>query len=908
MKLGKRILSIALVVITLISIVSISAEAVSVNVVDKNYGYMVPVNNKGTDVISKVKLYGDYDYMNFFIHSSSKTETYFFYEIFSDEKMTKGVESGYTVCEKGDYDWSPKITLKGKYKTKTYYVVTYAAKVSGDGEKITVDKNSMCQFEMSVDRSPSYDEKNVMLKSVSNTADGPEITWSKISGTSKYYIYRRSIKGTKMTKVGSVSGKKSSFVDTSVKSKDGNYIYTVKGVNKKGTASRYHYSGLICLYAETPVISSVALVENNAIQIKWKKTHDDAIYHIYRKEVGGSWEKLATDCPVNTFNDITAENGKEYIYRVRAVIETSYGTATSEYNVAEKKAVKFLEAPVMKELEINEASIGISWNSVESATGYTVLRKTIDSDEEWTVLAKVSKDEVSYVDTTASATSCAYVYTVRSEGEGFSGSYSSGKEYLILGEPEFNVNVDAEGVHIKWNKVPGATSYRILEQNEDGSWSIKKKTKKTSYDFKPYGYYGKKITVCAVRGEFEEYKEDVEVVHYFPEITLTIKELENYTDFSWNGTNAANYRVYRKLKGAPDSSYELLYESKACGFSNGSPENDVAYTYQIRGVYGEVEQYNNLISKTHTRYSPEKCIDEFNAYKEIEVRDPWYNEYSYKTEYYCFDVAKTSGYKKASSRVYYWCQHYMGEEHWARTSNTFRVEAEEDIVNPVDPLRFCYVVSDSKGSTPYGANTIYVPDATCKVPEVTLTPTSKGFKISWNAVANAAEYDVSVSFAKKGKDKFTKTIEADGSKTYTVNITDVDYYYNMDVKVSAIHNNGNKSTKFIEEYELLPKPKLIKAAAKNDTIKFIWDGNEYDNYQYAVMRKAPGDSKWTTVSRKAYDSKSYITINGKEYKGFCYTDKNTKKGVKYTYSVRLYNPKTKQYVSYYNTKGISAKR
>ena len=906
MKTTKRILSLALAIVTLVSIVSVSAEALTVKVEDRDFGYMVPVNNKGTKVVSKVKLYGNYDYINFYINAKQHYVDYFFYEIYSDKNLKNCVYSDYfSNSDDGIYNVSAKIKLKGKFSSKTYYVVTYAATSYPSENKMIVDENSLCRFEMVVDRSPSYEQKIVPLKSTSNTSSGPKITWSKISGTSKYYIYRRSITGTKMTKVGSVSGKKSSFVDTSVKAKDGSYIYTVKGVAKNGDASRYLYNGVTCLYAETPVISSVKLVENNAIQVKWNKTHSDAIYHIYRKEIGGEWVKLATDCPVNTYNDITAENGKEYVYRVRAVIENSYGTATSPYYVAENKAVKFLEAPVMNELEIGESSIGISWKSVESATGYTVLRKTIDSEEDWQVLAAVSKDETAYADTTASATNCAYAYTVRSEGDGFSGSYSSGKEYLILAEPEFNVNVDADGVHIKWNKVPGATSYRILEQNQDGSWTIKKKTKKTSYDFAPYGFYEKKITVCAVRGSFEEYKEDVELVHYFPKITLTLKELETCTEFTWNGTNADNYRVYRKLKGAEDSSYELIYESKACGFSNGSPVNDVAYTYQVRGVYGEVEQYNNLTSKTYTRRSTEKCIEEFNAYKEVEVVTRS-NGYDYKSEYYYFDVQKTEKFKNSTAKVYYWCQHYMGEEHWASTGSTYRADTEEDIVNSVDPLRFTCVVYNSSGSTPYGANTIYVPEKTCEIPEVTLTPTSKGFKITWNAVADAVEYEVKVDFSKKTD--YKKTIKADGSKTYTVNITDVEYYKDMYVKVSAVHENGNKSAKAFDEYTLYSKPKLVKAAAKNDTIKVIWDGNEDYEHCYAVMRKAPGDSKWTTVSRKTYDSKSCVTINGKEYKGFCYTDDNVKKGVKYTYTVRIYNPRTKQYVSYYDTKGISAKR
>ena len=55
----------------------------------------------------------------------------------------------------------------------------------------------------------------------------------------------------------------------------------------------------------------------------------------------------------------------------------------------------------MNELEVNESSIGVSWNSVEGATGYSILRKPLDTDDEWTVLATVSGKKTTYEDTTA---------------------------------------------------------------------------------------------------------------------------------------------------------------------------------------------------------------------------------------------------------------------------------------------------------------------------------------------------------------------------------------------------------------------------------------------------------------------------------------------------------------------------
>ncbi|MBE6800007.1 MAG: hypothetical protein E7529_02245 [Ruminococcaceae bacterium] len=908
MKIGKRILSIMLVIVTLVSVVSVSAEALKVVVTDEwNYGYMVPMNNNGSKVLSTVKLYGNYDYLNLYIHSGYAGDVYFFYEIYSDKNLTNLVDSGYTVCYYGNYNISQKIKLKDKYKSKTYYGVTYAGMFSSNKKKLTVDEDSLCSFKIVVDRSPSYDEKMVALKSVSNTIDGPEITWTKISGTSKYYIYRRNINSTKWKRVGTVSGKKSSFLDTSIKKKDGSYIYTVKGKGKNGDISRYHYSGLTCLYAETPKISTAYIAENNEIYVKWNETSSKAKYYIYRKVNDGSWERVDDDYD-NYYIDKNIDNANTYSYRVKAIIDCGdYGKAKSCYSSVISN-IKFLSAPVMNELEIKEGSIGVSWRSVEGAVGYSVLRKPLDSDEDWTVLAVASGEETAFEDATA-AMDGAYLYTVRSEGDGFSGSYSSGKEYLTLKEPEFTVDTDGNRVHIKWDKVPYATSYRVLEQAKDGSWQLKTKTKKLYYEFTPSGYYNKKLTVYACRtGDiFSSYKTDVESVAFFPQITHKVKELDTYTQFSWNSTGADEYRVYRKPKDAEDSAYELFYVTKTTSFDSYNPEEDVAYTYQIRGVYGDLEQDKNLYTKTHIRYAPETCIEGFKAYKEVKVFNSQYKGSDKETTTYRFEVEKTDKFKKSDVKFYYWGRAYGGDG-WGQAAGYYYTPNYEDSYDLINPARFCCVVSTSSGnSTPLGANIVYVEDETCKAPVVTLTPTSKGLKMTWDAVDDAVEYDVHVYFSKR--DDYHKTVKSDGSKTYAINFTDLTYDNNIYLTVTAVHKNGNKTMRYIDDYALYPRPKLVAAVPDNfsEGIDFFWN-TVYDDGYFAVLRKAEGETKWTCISKKYYDGKVCSMNNGVEYRGFCYTDKNIKKGVKYTYTVRWYDTKTKEYTSYYNTKGVSAKR
>lgn len=906
MKMAKRVLSIMMAIVTLFSLVSISAEALTVEVEDRDYGYMVPVNNKGTKVISTVKLYGNYDYINFYIHSGFAGNVYFFYEIYSDKSLTKCIDSGYTVCYYGNYNMSEKIKLKGNYKSKTYYAVTYAGVFSSNRNRITIDENSMCQFKVVVDRSPSFEEKVVPLKRVTNTINGPKITWANISGATKYYIYRRKVGSTKMTKIGAVGSGKNTFVDTAIKRKDGNYIYTVKGINKSGKASRYLYNGLTCLYAEAPTINTASVTGNNAVYLEWKKTDGDARYYIYRKIDDSDWERV-DDCSANYYTDKNVENGKTYSYRVKSIIDyDDDGKAKSAYSKATGK-IKFLEAPVINELEVNESSIEVSWNSVEGATGYSILRKPLDTDDEWTVLATVSGKKTTYEDTTAKLNK-GYLYTVRSEGKGFSGSYSSGKEYFILAEPEFTVNVEADGIRLEWPAVPYATAYRIYEQNADGKWERKTRVRKNNYyEFNPRTYYNKKLSVCATRtGGVSTYKTDVEETVYFPQITYKVKEMDTYTQFTWESTGADKYRVYRKPKGEANSAYELFYETTTPGFNNYSPEEDVAYTYQIRGVYGDIEQNNNLYTKTRIRYSPETCIESFDAYKEVYVYNRQYKGSDKKTTSYRMDVDKTDKYKNSFVDFYYWGKGYSGEG-WGQVSGYSYKPNYEDSYDLIEPARFCCVVSTSSGnSTPLGVNTVRVPEKTCEVPEVTLTPTSKGFKMTWDAVDNAVEYKVNVDFY--SKTDYNGTVKADGSKTYTVYFTDINYNAYTDISLSAVHKNGNVTTRSIENYRVKKAPKLLTATAVSEGIKVVWDANPGN---YAILRKAEGESKWTCISKKHYDSRLCIMVNGTEYSGLSYTDTTAKKGVKYTYTVRTYavnGDGTIGYRSYYDTKGVSAKR
>lgn len=420
-----------MIAVMLISAVSITSYAADIIFTDSSLGGAVlfPTNSKYKKKLSTVYLYGDYDYL-YFKGKSSASDVYLFYEICSDKEGTKLIDTGYVHVSNGDTKAPCKIKLKGKYKSKTYYMFTYAAKFDSKGNA-TVSVSSLREFKVKVDRKPDFDDSVVVLKSTSNTCDGPKISWYKVNGTSKYYIYRKSQSGSKWKKVGTASGSKTSYTDTSLKKKNGNYIYTVKAVNKKGVVSRYSNSGIWSNFAKAPVMESVKVTYDNAIEIEWNKTSKKAKYTIMRKEGDGKWKTLKKNYSGTSYKDTTAKNGKKYAYTVKAVISTNYGKATSDYYSNKKKAVTYLKAPTLNSVEAVENGINITWNAVKSAKGYTVLRKNIGA-KKWTTVGKVEAGVTSFVDTSALIEN-GYVYSVRSEASKNKGSYNSkGIKYIYV--------------------------------------------------------------------------------------------------------------------------------------------------------------------------------------------------------------------------------------------------------------------------------------------------------------------------------------------------------------------------------------------------------------------------------------------------------------------------------------------
>lgn len=879
MKVLKKSLSMVLALVLLVSTFAVVAQAAELSVTKSNYGTMVLMNNKFTSTASTVKLYGKYDYINFYINSKSDGK-YFFYEIYSDKNCTKLVTFDYVYCDYGSYTWSPMIKLKNTFKTGTYYCVTYSAKIDSKGNA-TVSAPSMKEFKISVDRTTAFNKQMVIVKPVKNTVNGPQIKWSNtISNVSKFIIYRRSLNGTKWKKAGTVNGKTFSFTDKSVKDKNCKYIYTVKAINPKDVCSRYHYAGTLALYARTPKLTA-STSSNNRIKLSWDKTGSNVNYLLYRKTNDGNWKRIAK-VTGTSYYDSAIKNNNTYQYTVRAQIGCSEGVATSSYYSGTN--FKYIESPTLSDLTVTNDSITVSWGAVTGATNYAVYRKPADFSKSWTKLASVPQNTLSYTDETASDAD-SYIYTVRSEYGKTQGSYSSkGVEHVVM-EPVKNVRYNFQkssyshfgyDMELLWNKHPYASYYSIYRMDENGEWKVVCDKTHGLSQIVCYKSGANTYAVQAVREyngviKKSELTESAIIETFaFEEFTTNAHPFTDYIYISWHKVSCATgYNVYRRLE--TEDEYTLISGNvQEIDYKDYTAEDDIMYEYQVRPVFGELEQNKNLISaKIGRTATPE--TDDLSIRFVIASHYPL--DYSMISLYADNLPENATTYYKAYNGLY---QSFKGNHQDHAMSY---VPTEKALSTD---FKFATTYSIDGFQTPLDTNTFTITARTPKEFDYAAKITKDNYTVTWDAEEDVVKYEIAVSenFDCNENKQILTTIIPDGSPQYSADIpTDIvlDNYYYHDIFLIIYYKNGME-LRYIIHKKYISTPKMTYATRKSDTeVSIGWENCEYGDVSYYDIYRKVGDGSWSKISKFPYNSSEVYSY---------YVDKTASKGVAYTYAIK----------------------
>lgn len=169
--------------------------------------------------------------------------------------------------------------------------------------------------------------KNIKITTVASSGK-PKVTWDKVEGADKYYIYRANTSTGTYTYMYSTTN--TSYTNTSAKA-GYTYYYKIMAVdadNSYCNSARSNYCYMTCDLPQPKISISSS---SGKPMIKWSKIDGASKYEIYRK-VGadGTYSKYYTTT-YNSFTNTSATSGKTYYYKIKAVsARTSY--ANSAYS------------------------------------------------------------------------------------------------------------------------------------------------------------------------------------------------------------------------------------------------------------------------------------------------------------------------------------------------------------------------------------------------------------------------------------------------------------------------------------------------------------------------------------------------------------------------------------------------
>ena len=217
-------------------------------------------------------------------------------------------------------------------------------------------------------KNPNYVAAPVLK--ITTSAGKPKLTWNKVDGATKYYIYR-STDGKNYKQYTSTT--KTSYTNTST-TIGTTYYYKVKAakvVNGKNVYSVYSNVKSVKCVPAAPVVSISR--SNGKPKLTWKAVTGASKYYIYRSTDGKTYKQY-TSTTKTSYTNTGAASGKKYYYKVKAVAVVNKKNVFSAYSAA-KNMMTTIATPSVSITTAN-GKPKLTWKAVTGADKYYVYRST----------------------------------------------------------------------------------------------------------------------------------------------------------------------------------------------------------------------------------------------------------------------------------------------------------------------------------------------------------------------------------------------------------------------------------------------------------------------------------------------------------------------------------------------------
>ena len=446
--------------------------------------------------------------------------------------------------------------------------------------------------------------------------EGVQVNWTKDDEAKGYRVYRKT-GSSAWTVVANLAGANySGYLDKTAASGT-QYVYTVRAYYGSRTlsasvgfdASTNEWSGTknsaTITFLTTPTLEEI-YSDANGMRVNWTAVKGATGYQIYRKTATTNWQVLGrvTGANTTTYVDKTAAANGSYYYTVRAYYSNTATTNMSTYYTPEDPVV-FHKALQISVVPVS-GGLDLSWTRDSRANGYRLYRR-VKGTSTWTVLSNItSNSTVKYRDQSLT-NNTTYEYVVRayygsrtlsasvsvSNNNEWSGSLT--ESYVYLAAPELGRTENTTtGIKVTWEKVSGATGYRVYRKTPNGTWAQVAKissgateayvdTSSTKLSVGTAVYY----TVRAIGSDgvsLSFYDTTGLYTAYLPAPELVAAEVSSSgTTIKWNAVSTADkYRVYRRSE---NGSWTQLGEVTGTSYKDTQVKSDsTTYYYTVRSL------------------------------------------------------------------------------------------------------------------------------------------------------------------------------------------------------------------------------------------------------------------------------------------------------------------------------------
>ncbi|MBP3646931.1 MAG: PT domain-containing protein, partial [Clostridia bacterium] len=338
-----------------------------------------------------------------------------------------------------------------------------------------------------------------------------------------------------------------------------------------------------------PANLQVIPASHNSVTISWDPVEGAELYKLYRSVGDGSFTfvKNVNETTTGNFN---MASDTVYSYKVCAVRTVNGSHELGNFSASVSITLSLLPAPANFRGEtLAGGGVDLDWDAVPGAAGYRLYRSINGGSSNLVKSVETNAASNFNLDLTNNTYSYQIAALANINGTLVRGELSDPITFQDRPTPPSNLKavITSDGAYLSWNAVSNATIYRIYRSIDGGNFTLLKDVSTnwatTSVDLsKTYAYRvvamrkDGTVTIKSVNSA------DVQLQHQFtaPQNVILEQLDANRIRVRWDAVEGATYyRIYRSTNGGSYSLLKGLTLTDTANYNLNNKEN--SYSYQI---------------------------------------------------------------------------------------------------------------------------------------------------------------------------------------------------------------------------------------------------------------------------------------------------------------------------------------